>query len=177
MKKMLSLFVMTAAAATFAFSASAAEVHTQAFTIDLPHDFPAFEKKNDVQKAGDGNIETTTWISRSPSTAEAVVIAVSTMPGKILDPQKLFDKTRDALLASLKGTLENDESSSQAVPARRLLMRTPNAFIRARLMTTGARLYQILYVARASEHRSSPEVSNMFASLHLDDSAAPAGSQ
>ena len=147
--------------------AQASEVQTSAFTIDLPGDFPSFEKKQNVQGTGESAVETTTWISRSPSTSEAVIVAVSKMPGKIVDAEKLFDKTRDALASSLKGTVETDEAATQTMPARRLFMRTAGAFIRARLMVSGSDLYQILYVARSSEHLTSNDVASIFSSVRL----------
>lgn len=172
MNSLISRGLVVAIAASLACGAMASEVRTNAFTIELPGDFAAFQKKADTQSSDDGKIDTTTWVSKSPSTAAAVIVAVSTMPGKIANTQKLFDKTRDALVSSLHATLESDESLQQSVPSRSLLLHTETAFIRARLMATNKRLYQILYVARSREQRTDPNVETVFGSLHLADDIA-----
>ncbi len=175
----LTILRALAVIVAFGMSAHAAEVRTAAFKIDLPGEFPAFDKKSDAQTTVDGTITTNTWISKSPVTAEAIIVSESTMPGKILDTEKLFDKTRDALLAALKGTVEVDEQAISTIAERRLRFRTPGAFIRARLAATGDRLFQLLYVARSSERREAPLVSDLFSSFQvlaepaLSASAAP----
>ncbi len=161
---------VVSATALIALHLHAAEVRTDAFRIDLPGGFQPFEKRTDTQKTADGEVVTSAWIAKS-STGEALIISESKMRGKILDPDKLFDKTRDALLASLKGTIEADEKSSASASARRLLFKTPGAFIRARLMADGNRLFQILYVARSSEQRQAPAVSALFSSFQPDAAA------
>ncbi len=172
MKTVIIRGAAIAFAASLAFMAQASEVKTSAFTIELPGDFAPFEKKATTQTTDDGKIDTTTWISKSPSTSAAVIVAVSTMPAKVKNVEKLFDKTRDALVSSLHATLESDEASPASTPSRKLLLHTNGAFIRARLVATNNSLYQILYVARSAEQRADPNVGIVFGSMQIPENIA-----
>ena len=76
-----------------------------------------------------GDIETTNWVSKA-STGEAVVVTLSRMPGKILDPGKMIATTRDSLLKSLNATLDNEQKSADAA-SDALLFHSAAAFFRA----------------------------------------------
>jgi len=119
-------------------------------------------------------IETDTWTAKAPS-GEAVVVSVSTMPAQIADPAKLIDSTRDSLLASVKGTLESEQPLPGAMPARRILFRTGGADLRSRLVVSGDRLYQLLYVGRSEQQRGAAEVGQMFDSFRITAPALTAG--
>ena len=99
-------------------------------------------------------------------TGEAVVVTMSKMPGKILDPTKLFASTRDALLKSVKGTLDNEQKLG---PASEVLSfhSSSGAFLRSRLIASGDRLYQVLYVGHSAEQRENPAIAAMFDSFSI----------
>ena len=99
-------------------------------------------------------------------TGEAVVVTMSKMPGKILDPAKLFASTRDALLKSVKGTLDNEQKLG---PASEVLSfhSGSGAFLRSRLIASGDRLYQVLYVGHSAEQRENPAIAAMFDSFSI----------
>ncbi|PYQ59900.1 MAG: hypothetical protein DMF58_09935 [Acidobacteria bacterium] len=131
------------------------------FSINLSTGFGTFTKQTQTS----GKIETTNWISKSP-TGEAVVVTMSKMPGKILDPAKLFASTRDALLKSVKGTLDNEQKLG---PASEVLSfhSSSGAFLRSRLIASGDRLYQVLYVGHSAEQRENPAIAAMFDSFSI----------
>ena len=107
-----------------------------------------------MSTATQNGIATSTWIAKAP-TGEAVVISVSKMPGKIEDPTKLMDSTRDSLLKSVKGTLDSEAPIVSSLPGRDLLFKS------------GDRLYQLLYVGRTQEERDAPAVAQMFDSFKV----------
>ncbi len=88
------------------------------FTITLPAGFSPFAKQTQSVKTNDGNVETTNWVSKAP-TGEAVVVTVSKMPGKILDPTKMIGSTRDSLMKSLNATVESDDKLAGDLPPNR----------------------------------------------------------
>ena len=141
--------------------AAAAEIH-DTFDVALPAGF-ADPAKTTMTSSG---IETTTWVSKSP-TGEAVVVSVSKMPARIADPAKLMDSTRDSLLKSVKGTLESEQPVAGDMPSRLLVFRSGTAFLRSRLVVSGDKLYQLLYVGRSEEQRAVPAVMQMFDSFKV----------
>jgi hypothetical protein len=143
-----------------------APVASDGFTVSLPSGYAAFTKQVQTTKAPEGEIETTTWISKAP-TGEAVVVTSSRLPGKILDPQKLITSTRESLLKSLSATLESEEPRPGDLPSTRMLFRSDAAFFRARFTVVDDRLYQLLYVGRSEEQRAAPAVSGMFESFNV----------
>jgi hypothetical protein len=160
--------ITTLFAAALVLSASLAQAadSAQPFQIALPEGFSPFESKTQTSETKDGKIETTNWISKAP-TGEAVVITVSTMPAKILDADKMINSTRDALVASLKATVETDEPVNGASPYRRLIFKNDAAFLRARLSVAENRFFQMLYVGRSQQQRDNPAVVTMFDSFKL----------
>ena len=138
-------------------AAIAGPVSTDLFTVTLPDAYAAPVMSTATQNG----IATSTWIAKAP-TGEAVVISVSTMPGKIEDPTKLMDSTRDSLLKSVKGTLDSEQPITSPLPGRDLLFKSGTAFLRSRLLVNGNRLYQLLYVGRTQAERDAPAVGQMF---------------
>ena len=162
---------ITAFAAALLLSASLAAqtpAPAQPFQVTLPAGFSGFESKSQSSETKDGKIETTNWIAKAP-TGEAVVVTVSTMPAKINDPEKMINSTRDALLASLKATVETDEPVQADVPYRRLIFKNDAAFLRARLMVDDNRFYQVLYVGRNAGQRNAPAVGQFFDSFKISE--------
>ena len=164
-----AMFGALALAAAFAVTAAAQEavaVNNDAFSVALPAGYAEFSKQ--VQKADspEGEIETTNWISKSP-TGEAVIVTVSRMPGKILDPKKMIESTRASLIKSLGATVESEEDRPGDLPSTRLLFRSQGAVFRARLLVRDDTLYQLLYVGRSEEQRSNAGVANLFESFRL----------
>lgn len=150
---------------------AAMDVQNEAFRITLPAGFAAFTSQAQAVKAAEGTIETTNWISKAP-TGEAVVVTVSKMPGKILDPATLMTSTRESLLKSLNATLENEEKVEGEKPATNLMFRSASAaFLRSRLVVDGDRLYQLLYVGRSEEQRAAGTVGQLFDSFHINTPA------
>ena len=143
-------------------AAIAGPVSTDSFTVNLPDAYAAPVMSTATQNG----IATSTWIAKAP-TGEAVVISVSTMPGKIEDPAKLIDSTRDSLLKSVKGTLDSEQPLTGPLPGRDLLFKSGTAFLHSRLIVSGNRLYQLLYVGRTQAERDAPAVAQMFDSFKV----------
>lgn len=167
----LSIFVTLAVAfaSSLALAADPTPVSNSAFEITLPAGFAAFEEKTQSSKGEEGTIETHNWISKAP-TGEAIVVTVSTMPGKILDPEKLMNSTRDSLLKSLNATVETQEKVEGDVPATRILFKSSGAtpvFLRARMAVRGDQMVQVLYVGRSEEQRSAASITGAFDSFRL----------
>jgi hypothetical protein len=150
------LLLSTAAAA----SADDAATSTNPFTITLPAGYGEFAKQVQTAKSPEGEIETTNWVSKAP-TGEAVVVTMSRMPGKILDPGKLIASTRDSLLKSLGATLETEDEQG-------VRFSSPAAFFQARFNVVGDRFYQVLYVGRSAEQRTAPAVGQLFGSFQIE---------
>lgn len=159
----IAVLALTAGAAAHADDAA---VPNDVFSMTVPEGYAAFTKQVQTTKAPEGEIETTNWISRAP-TGEAVIVTMSRMPGKILDPQKLITSTRESLLKSLSATLESEEPRPGELPSSRLLFHSNAAWFRARFTVDDDRFYQLLYVGRSAEQRSAPAVEAMFDSFRL----------
>ena len=144
-----------------------------AFVIALPAGYAPFAEQVQTAKSPEGDITTTTWVSKAP-TGEAVVVTRSRMPGRILDPQKLITSTRASLLTSLGATLESEEPRPGELPSMRLTFRSDAAVFRARFTVVDDRLYQLLYVGRSQEQREAAEVGRLFESFAITEAAAPA---
>ena len=146
-------------AALIAAAAQAAEP----FTLTLPTGFGAYAKQSQMA----GKIEVTNWISKSP-TGEAVVVTMSKMPGKILDPGKLFDSTRDSLVKSQNLTLDSEEKGTGTPPSAKMAFHAgSNVFLKSRLIASDDKLYQVLYVGHTTEQRDNPAVASMLDSFSI----------
>lgn len=174
--------IVTAAAALLCIASAgvvaeaASPVANESFAITLPDGFGEFTSQSQKTKAADGEIETTNWVSKAP-TGEAVVVTVSRMPGRILDPQKLMASTRDTLLASLKAQVEKEEKVEGDLPAMDILFRgqTENPpYLRSKLAVSEDRFYQVLYVGRSEEQRANASVAALFDSFHIGAAGTPA---
>lgn len=152
------------AAATYADDASSPN---NEFRLTLPPGYAAFTRQVQTTKSPEGNIETTSWVSKAP-TGEAIVVTMSAMPARILDPQKLITSTRTSLLANLGATLEAEEPRA-GEPSTHLQFRSKAAFFRARLTVIDQRLYQLLYVGRSAEQRTAPAVGQIFESFRISN--------
>lgn len=150
-------------------AADGGQVQTDFFTIALPAGFSEFATEAQTASGADGRkIETTNWVSKAP-TGEAVIVTVSKMPGKILDPEKLMASTRDSLLKTVKATLESEEKHEGDLPAARLLFHSDAAFFRSRFVVSEDRFYQLLYVGRSADQRSAPAVGQLFDSFQINN--------
>ena len=160
--------VTLAAVLLVAAAAGAEQVSNDAFSLTLPTGFGAFTSQTQSTAGKDGKVvETTNWISKSP-TGEAIVVTLSKMPGKILNPDQMIQGTRDALLKSLNATVDSEEKIEGETPAARMQFHSANAFLRSRLVVDNDRLYQLLYVGRSAEQRGSPSVADLFTSFHIN---------
>lgn len=139
-------------------AATAGPVSTDLFSVTIPDAYAAPAMTTATQNG----IATSTWIAKNATTGEAVVVSVSTMPGKIEDPTKVMDSTRDSLLKSVKGTLDSEQTPTGPLPTRDLLFKSGTAFLRSRLVVSGDKLYQLLYVGRTQAERDAPAVGQMF---------------
>lgn len=177
MRKKLVNTLLAVAAATLTLTpallaADATPVHNEMFDVTLPAGFGEFTTQTQKAQGEEGTIETRNWISKAP-TGEAIVVTVSTMPGKILDPSKMLESTRDSLLKSLNATLENENQLSET--SRDLLFRSQQAaFLRSRLDVRENQLFQLLYVGRSEEQRELPSVGKLFESFQIAAVATPA---
>jgi hypothetical protein len=151
---------------TMTLPAAAGDVKNEVFSIHLPSGYAEFTMQIQKSKAAEGEITATNWISKSP-TGEAVVVTMSQMPGKILDPQKMMTSTRESLVKALNGSLEKEEPREGTMPSTRFLFHSDNAFFRSRLVVDDDRLYQVLYVARSPEQRESPAATELFDSFQI----------
>lgn len=167
MKNVARVLTVAFAALMLASVAGADQITNEAFGINLPTGFGAFTKQ--AQPVGEKKIETINWISKSP-TGEAVVVTVSKLPGKILDPTKMMASTRDGLLKSLNATIESDEKIAGDMPSEHLTFHNAAAFLRSRLVVNNDRLVQLLYVGRSADQRALPGVAEMFDSFHITGS-------
>ena len=147
-------------------------VQKRAFALTLPSGYSPFTKQ--VQKAAspDGEIVTTNWVSKAP-TGEAIIVTMSSMPAKILEPQKLFAGARASLLKTLGATLESETARPGDTASVRLLFRSDRAFFRARFIVEGDRFYELLHVGRSAEQRNAEAVGQLFESFRIS-SPAPA---
>ena len=161
-----------AAMAVLAVTASAQNAPAGAFELTLPDGYAEYTTQTQNVASPEGQIETTNWISRGKS-GEAVIVTVSKMPGKILDPQRLITSTSESLLKSLGATLESSEPREGALPSTRVLFHSNAAWFRARFTVVDDRLYQLLYVGRSAEQRDAQVVGFMFDTFAVPP-AAPA---
>ena len=165
MKLGIRHFAVAAAAAMFLSGAVQAQA-AEPFSINLPTGFGAFATQSQSVDAPDGKIETTNWITKSPS-GEAIVITVSKMPGKILSPEKLISSTRDSLIKSLGATLEGEEAVSGTLTGSQMKFKATGAWLSSRVLVDEQNLYQVLYVGRSAEQRELPVVAEMFNSFEV----------
>jgi hypothetical protein len=146
--------LLTLLAAPFAFAQS------DPFTVTLPAGFPAFTKQVQNVKSPQGDIETTNWVSKSP-TGEAVIITLSKLPAKITDPAKLIASSRDSLIKSLNATLDSSSGNDA-------LFHSSAAVFRGHLAAADDhRLFQVLYVGRTPEQRNQASVGQLFDSFKV----------
>lgn len=173
---MVALVVVALGAGT-AMADGETPVSNESFSVTLPVGFGQFTSQTQKSKAPDGGeIETTNYVSKSP-TGEAVVVTVSRMPAKVLDPQKLMNSTRDTLISSLKATLESEQKVEGELPSVELLFHGQSAnppYLRSRLAVQDDRFFQILYVGRNEAQRALPSVARLFESFQVAPAAAPA---
>ena len=158
----LTLALLAAMAGSAAFADDASSPN-DVFTLTLPTGYAAFTKQVQTSKSPEGEIEVTNWISKAP-TGEAVVVTMSRMPGKVLDPQKLIASTRDSILKSLKATLESEQPADSSTD---VLFNANGTFLRARLTVIEDRVYQLLYVGRSAEQRNATAVGEMFQGFRI----------
>ena len=164
----MPLKMLLAALAVVALPALAQET-AEPFAVDLPDGFSDFQSQTQKSESPEGVVETTNWVSKAP-TGEAVVVTVSKMPGHILNPDKLMQSTRDSLLASLKAKLEEEKKIEGDTPGTVLQFRSESAtpvYLQSQLLVDDDRLYQLLYVAKTPEQRSSAAVGELFASFKV----------
>ena len=161
-----TVWMLALAAALTATSFARADEPTDSFQIALPTGYGPFAKQVQKTPSPEGETETTTWVSKSAA-GNAVIVAVSRMPGRILNPEKLMATTRESLLKSLGGTLESEQKRDTASPSMRVLFRSNTAFFRARLVVDDDTLYQLLHVARSAEGRQDSSVDALFGSFEI----------
>lgn len=160
--KFLSVALLVFAAVVPAMAQT--PVDKEAFDITLPAGFAEFTKQVQKAESPDGTVETTNWISRA-QTGEAVVVTMSKMPGKILDPEKMMNATRDSLLKSLKATVESEQALPGEKKSTMIQFRSDAAVLQSQLLVDEDRLFQVLYVGRTPEQRSAPAVAQLFSSF------------
>jgi hypothetical protein len=164
-----------ALAAVFFEALSAAKsddvtVQNPPFALTLPAGYGPFTKQVQKVASPDGEIETTNWVSKAP-TGEALVVTMSRMPAKILDPQKLFAGARESLLKTLGATLESETARPGDAASIRLLFHSERAFFRARFTVEVDRFYQLLYVGRSAGQRDAAAVGSLFQSFRMNSPA------
>jgi len=167
------IVLMVAAALLIAVAAGAEQVSNDAFSVTLPAGFGEFKKEAKTVEGKEGKIETTNWVSKAP-TGEAVVVTISKMSGKILNPTQMIDGTRDALLKSLNATIDNETKLSGDMPAKLITFHSASVWLSSQLAVNRDILYQLLYVGRTAEQRSAPAVNDMFQSFHVNTPAQAA---
>jgi len=166
-RTLLPALSLVGALAVYADTAPAPD---DSFRVTLPTGYGAFTKQAQVAPSPEGEIKTTNWISKSAD-GSAVIVTRSEMPGKILDPQKFFDSTRESLLKSLSATLESEERAENGASAH-LLFRSPAAFFRSRFEVRDNHFYQLLYVGRSAEARTGADAAQLFDSFAIAETPA-----
>lgn len=161
------IWLTAAAALLIAVAAGADQVTNDAFSVNLPTGFGEFKKETKTVQAKEGKIETNNWISKSP-TGEAVIVTVSKMPGKILNPTEMIDGTRDRLLKDLNATVDNERPLPGETHGKLITFHGSNVFLTSQLAVNNDTLYQLLYVGRTADQRSNPSVNDMFQSFHVN---------
>src|ERR1700741_2607805 len=149
----------------------AAPATDDVFRLTLPAGYGAFAKKAQTVPSPEGGIKATNWVSKSPE-GSAIVVTMSKMPGKIIDPEKLLTSTRDSLLKSLGATLETGEKTDVTLTGANLFFSSKSAYFRSQLLVSDDRFYQLLYVGRTPEERTSPTVAQLFESFAVNNPAA-----
>jgi hypothetical protein len=165
LKKMLTAAVAVALAAMP--MAAQTTIEKDSFGITLPAGFGEFTKQVQKTESPEGTVETTNWVSRDAQSGQAVVVTVSKMPGKILDPDKMIDSTRDSLLKSLKASIESEQDITGEMPSTLIQFRSDAAVLQSKLLVDEDRLFQVLYVGRTPEQRSAPAVGQLFSSFRV----------
>jgi hypothetical protein len=147
-------------------SSTPSKVTNDAFSITLPAGYTAFTNQTKSADSPEGKVDTTTWVAKSTA-GQAVIVAMTKMPGRILDPDKMIGSTRDALVKSLNATVENEEKLPGDLKAENLLFKSNSApiFARARLIVAGDRQYQLIFIGHADAERTDPAVGAMFDSF------------
>lgn len=176
----LTALLFLAAGAAFA-QQEPSKVSNDAFSITLPAGYTAFTSQTKSADSKEGKIDTTTWVAKS-TTGQIVIVAMTKMPGRILDPEKMIASTRDALLKSLNATVESEEKIPGDVTAEKLLFKSNTAqpvFVRTNLIVTGDRQYQVIFIGHSDTERTVPAVASMFDSFQAvtqtaQTSSAPA---
>lgn len=171
LKRAVAAAAVMVAAAVPAMAQST--VQKDSFGITLPAGFAEFTKQVQTAESPDGKVETTNWVSRAAASGEAVVVTVSRMPGRILDPEKMMDSTRDSLLKSLKATVESEQDLEGEMPATLVQFRSDAAVLQSKLLVDDDRLFQVLYVGRTPEQRAAPAVAQLFSSFRVVPQTAP----
>jgi hypothetical protein len=141
-------------------AAPVAFAQSEPFTIALPAGFAPFTKQVQNVKSPQGDIETTNWVSKSP-TGEAVIVTLSKLPAKITDPAKLIASSRDSLIKSLNATLDSSSGNDAT-------FHSSAAVFRGHLATADDhRLFQVLYVGRTPDQRNQASVGQLFDSFKV----------
>ena len=141
------------------------------FRLTLPAGYGAFAKQEQSVPSPEAEIKATNWVSKSPD-GSAVVVTMSQMPAKIIDPEKLMNSTRESLLKSLGATLETEEKTNADLIGANLFFRSKAAYFRSQLLVSEDRVYQLLYVGRTAEERTSPTVTQLFESFAVNSPPA-----
>lgn len=176
----LAALLFLAAGAAFA-QQEPSKVSNDAFSITLPAGFTAFTSQTKSADSKEGKIDTTTWVAKS-STGQIVIVAMTKMPGRILDPDKMMASTRDALLKSLNATVESEEKIPGSLPAEKLVFKSNTAqpvYVRTNIIVAGDRQYQVIFIGHSDAERTVPAVASMFDSFQAvtqtaQTSSAPA---
>ena len=160
------LSLVTAGAALAQAPPEPSKVTNDAFNITLPAGFTAFTNQTKSADSPDGKIDTTTWVAKSQA-GQAVIVAMTKMPGKILDPDKMNQSTRDALVKSLNGSVESEQKLAGDTSGENLMFKSNSApvFARAELIITGDRQYQVIFIGHADADRTAAPVTAMFDSF------------
>ncbi|HSP33914.1 MAG TPA: hypothetical protein VLU46_06325, partial [Thermoanaerobaculia bacterium] len=116
--------------------------------------------------SAEGKVDTTTWVAKSPA-GQAVIVAMTRMPGRILDPAKMMASTRDALVKSLNATVESEDKGPGDVTSEGIMFKSNSQpiFARARLIVTGNRQYQVIFIGHGDAERTTADVNTMFDSF------------
>ena len=141
--------------------APAAFAQSDSFSIHLPSGFGEFTKSSHNSQSKDGTIETSTFLSKDPK-GNAVVVTVSKFPKRVLAPVKLLDSNRDGLVKSTGSTLDSEETVSTNPVTRQIMMHSKDAWVRARLISKGDMLYQVIFIGRSADAPTAGPVSQMF---------------
>lgn len=152
---------------------AATPVNEDSFSMELPDGFQQFAKQ--VQK----DQKVTTYVSKNDK-GEIIIVSHALMaPTEDLDAY--LAKEKDALVQSLKATLESERTveidGQKGISFNYAINGARQMYGRTDMVVANPRLYQVIYLTGEQASVSDPNTAQMFSSFELKEDAIAAASQ